>query len=203
MASLSVVPAIPATVAQLPATATVPVQAPTLRTPPLMETLEKANADACRAYQEYYDEYCRRVGMRAPEPKAGQDVHDYRCETLRTLKRIALPQNHDLYKIQYRSLKDDPPAIKALEPQLLEAFVVETYNPNNVPKGELRKVDELNSFGQTTSSRFIGQESFVKLPNFGTDIQSSGGYRPGRRVKAFKTDRGLHIFTTKEGRLLK
>jgi hypothetical protein len=168
-----------------------------------METLEKANADACREYQAYYDEYTRRVGMRAPEPKAGQDVNDYRCETLRTLKRVALPQNHELYKINYRGLRDDPQTIKALEPQLLEAFVVETYNPSNVTLGTLKKVDELNAFGQTVSSRFIGQESFVKLPNFGTDIRATGGYRPGRRVKSFSTERGAVVYTTKEGRLLK
>src|SRR5215471_4400216 len=136
MASLTVVPVNP----QLPSTATLTVQAPGPRTPLSMETLEKANADACREYQAYYDEYTRRVGMRAPEPKVGQDVNDYRCETLRTLKRTALPQNHELYKVQYRSLRDDPQAIKALEPQLLEAFVVETYNPNNVELGTLRKV---------------------------------------------------------------
>ena len=107
------------------------------------------------------------------------------------------------YQVQYRSLRDDPSAIKALEPQLLEAFVVETYDPQNVELGTLRKVDELNSFGQTVSSRFIGQESFVKLPNFGTDILTSGGYRPGRRVKSFSTERGAVVYTTKEGRLLR
>jgi hypothetical protein len=169
-----------------------------------METLEQANMEVCREYQAYYDEaLCRRVGIQAPQPKAGQDVSDYRVETCRTFKRSFLPQNHSLYKVNYRGLRDDHVALRNFESQLLNACVVEAYNPNNVPLGTLKEVKELNSFGQTTSTRFIGQEHFTKLPNFGTDIRASGGHRPGRRVKAFKTDRGLHIFTTKEGRLLK
>ena len=100
MAQLTVVPA------QLPATATVPVKAPT-RQPPSMETLERANMDAAREYQSYYDEaLCRRVGVKAPEPGAGQDVNDYRCEALRTFKRMFLPQNHELYQVQYRQLRE-------------------------------------------------------------------------------------------------
>jgi len=198
MAQLTVVPA------QLPASVTVPVRPPAPRAAPSMETLEKANADACREYQAYYDEaLCRRVGIQAPQPKAGQDVNDYRCETCRTFKRTFLPQVHPLYQVQYRSLRDDNVALRNLESQLLSACVVEAYNPSNVPIGQLKEIKELNSFGQPRSTRFVGQESFVRLPNFGTDIQSTGGYRPGRRVKAFKTDQGLHIFTTKEGRLLK
>jgi hypothetical protein len=169
-----------------------------------METLERANMDAAREYQSYYDEaLCRRVGVKAPEPGAGQDVNDYRCEALRTFKRMFLPQNHELYQVQYRQLRDDHAALKALEPQLLNACVIEAYNRQNVPVGQLKKVNELNSFGQVTSSRFIGQESFVKLPNFGTDIQSTGGYRPGRRVKAFVTDKGKKVFTDREGYILK
>jgi hypothetical protein len=186
MAQLNVVPA------QLPATATLPTRAPHLeRQPPPMETLERANMDAAKEYQAYYDEaLCRRVGVKAPEPGAGQDVNDYRCESLRTFKRMFLPQNHELYQVQYRALRDDHTALRALEPQLLSACVIEAYNPQNVERGKLKEVTELNSFGQPTSTRFVGQESFVKLPNFGTDIRSSGGHRPGRRVISFNTPNG-------------
>jgi hypothetical protein len=59
--------------------------------------------DAARKFQEFYDAQLRRVGMRAPEPTLGQTVNDYRRETLRTLKRTFLPQNHDLYRVNYRA----------------------------------------------------------------------------------------------------
>ena len=102
--------------------------------------------DAARKFQAYYDETLRKVGMRAPEPTLGQTVNDYRRETLRTLKRTFLPQVHDLYQVQFRELKAD--ALGVLEPQLLDAVVVEANNPVHVPLGELRKVEELDEFAR-------------------------------------------------------
>jgi hypothetical protein len=132
--------------------------------------------DAARKFQAYYDETLRKVGMRAPEPTLGQTVNDYRRETLRTLKRTFLPQVHDLYQVQFRELKAD--ALGVLEPQLLDAVVVEANNPVHVPLGELRKVEELDEFGKLKTIRWVGQESFVKQM-----------MRPGRRVKSFLFDR--------------
>src|SRR5215467_16391424 len=99
---------------------------------------EQEHFDAARKFQAYYDETLRKVGMRAPQPVLGQTVNTYRRETLRTLKRTFLPQNHELYQVQYRQLKAD--ALGVLEPQLLNACVVEANNPIHVPPGELRKI---------------------------------------------------------------
>jgi hypothetical protein len=128
--------------------------------------------DAARKFQAYYDETLRKVGMRAPQPVLNQTVNDYRRETLRTIKRTFFPQNHPLYQVQMRGLRSD--ALQALEPQVLQACVVEANNPAHVPPGELRKVEELDEYGKLKTIRWIGQESFVKQMG-----------RPGRRVTGF------------------
>src|SRR6516162_6741206 len=116
--------------------------------------------DAARKFQAYYDDALRKVGMRAPQPMLGETVNHYRRETLRNLKRTFLPQNHDLYQVQFRQLKAD--ALRVLEPQLLSAVVVEANNPAHVPPGELRKVEELDQYGQLKFIRWIGQDCVVK-----------------------------------------
>jgi hypothetical protein len=131
--------------------------------------------DAARQFQAFYDDTLRKVGMRAPQPTLGQTVNDYRRETLRNLKRTFLPQNHDLYRVQYRQLESD--ALQVFEPQLLSACVTEANNPVHVPPGELRKVEELDEYGKLKTIKWIGQESFVKAM-----------MRPGRRVKSFLFD---------------
>jgi hypothetical protein len=131
---------------------------------------------ACLKFQEFYDNTLRKVGMRAPQPVLGTTVNDYRRETLRNLKRTFLPQTHPLYEVQFRQLKAD--ALGVLEPQLLQACVVEANNPCHVPTGELRKVEELDEFGKLKTIKWIGQESFVKAMG-----------RPGRRVTSFLFDR--------------
>jgi hypothetical protein len=88
------------------------------------------------------------------------------------LKRTFLPQNHELYQIQCRALPAD--ALNPLEAQLLQACVVEAYNPIHVPPGELRTIEELDEYGKLKTIRWIGQESFVKQMG-----------RPGRRVVGF------------------
>ena len=108
---------------------------------------------------------------------SGNRVNDYRRETLRQLKRTFLPPAHDLYQVQYRSLRSD--ALQALEPQLLTAVVAEANNPAHVKPGELKKIEELDETGALRMIRFVGQESFVKQM-----------MRPGRRVISFTTDRG-------------
>lgn len=109
-----------------------------------------------------------------------------------------LPQNHDLYKVNYRGLRAD--ALNALEPQLLEAAVQEAWNPNNVPPGELRERVVRDPGNGQEIRRFIGRESFIRLPNFGTDTQCYGGFRPGRRVVSFRTNQG---FIDASGRALR
>jgi hypothetical protein len=129
-------------------------------------------------YQANYDETLRQIGMRAPQPVIGQSPDDYRRETLRQLKKTYL-QNHELYRVNMRSLRSD--ALQAFEPQVLSAVLTEAVNPNNVPKGELKQVKELNVFGQVSAIKFIGQESFVKQLG-----------RPGRRVASFLLN-GVHV----------
>jgi len=138
-----------------------------------MSTPEE-HLSACLKFQEYYDVTLRQVGMKAPQPTLGQTCNDYRRETLRTIKRTFLPENHPLYEVQYRALKAD--ALGVLEPQLLKAAVVEANNPCHVPAGELRKIERLDEFGKVKTIDWIGQESFVKAMT-----------RPGRRVQSFRT----------------
>jgi hypothetical protein len=70
-------------------------------------------------------------------------------------------------------------ALQVFEPQLLNACVVEANNPQHVPAGELRKIEELDEYGKLKTIRWIGQECFVKEMG-----------RPGRRVVSFRTDQG-------------
>src|SRR5215472_14883906 len=131
---------------------------------------------ACLKFQEYYDDTLRKIGMRAPQPVLGTTVNDYRRETLRTIKKTFLPQDHELYRIQFRGLPAD--VLNPFEAQLLSAAVVEANNPIHVPPGELRKIEELDEYGKLKTIRWIGQESFVKAMG-----------RRGRRVKSFLFDR--------------
>ena len=132
--------------------------------------------EAARQFQEYYDQTLRKVGTRAPPPAVNQSVNDYRRETLRTLKRTFLPQNHPLYQVQMRDLRAD--ALDALEPQVLQAVAVEAINPENLAPGEIRAIEKVDEFGNKRID-WVGRESFVK------DMM-----RPGRRVVSFTTDRG-------------
>src|SRR5262245_19805806 len=129
--------------------------------------------DASRKFQEYYDATLRQVGMRAPQPVLGTTVNNYRRETLRTIKRTFLPQNHPLYQVQMRELKAD--ALQVFEPQVLQACVVEANNPAHLEPGELKKIEEFDEYGKVKTIRWIGQESFVKQMG-----------RPGRRVVKFR-----------------
>ena len=141
-----------------------------------MSTPEE-HLSASLKFQEYYDTTLRKIGMRAPQPVLGQSCNTYRREVLRTIKRTFLPQNHPLYQVQMRALKAD--ALGALEPQVLQAAVVEANNPCHVPAGELRKVEELDDYGKLKTIKWIGPESFVKAMG-----------RAGRRVVSFRTDHG-------------
>jgi hypothetical protein len=134
------------------------------------EQLERQQRVA-RQYQKLYDDTLRRVGMRAPEPTLGQSINDYRRETLRLMKKSFL-QNHKLYDVNMRGLRGD--ALPVFETQVLAAVPAERFNPMNVPKGQIEEVKELDEYGATRMTYFIGQDSFVK------DMMP-----PSRRVKAF------------------
>jgi hypothetical protein len=125
--------------------------------------------DAARKFQEYYDETLRNIGARAPQPTLGQTVNDYRRETLRTIKRTFLPQNHDLYKVNYRGLKAD--ALDVFEPQLLATAKVEAFNPATVEPGQFREIVKRDPRNGYEERQFIGPRSFVY------DMK-----RPGRRT---------------------
>ena len=138
---------------------------------------EQEHFDAARKFQAHYDDVLRQVGMRAPQPILGQTVNRYRRETMRTMKRTYLPQNHPLYAVNMRGLPAD--SITPIETQLLPAVVVEANNPATVPKGEFRRVDEIDAHGGLRTTRWIGQECFVKQMG-----------RPGRLVVSFNTSNG-------------
>jgi len=141
---------------------------------PMTEDQQKYQQRSARIYQSQYDDVLRRVGMRAPQPVLGQHPDDYRRETLRTLKKTFL-QNHELSRVNMRGLELD--ILQAIEPQVINAAVTEAYKPDNVPPGEMRKVEDLDEYGKVRSIKFIGRESFVKEMG-----------RPGRRVISFRTD---------------
>jgi hypothetical protein len=139
-------------------------------------------------YREYYDQaLTRHVGARPPEPFPGQTLTDYRIEALRSFKQSYLPQNHELYGVNFRrtraSFRNDAAGLNAflstIEPQLLAACVTEANNPAHVPPGELKQIEVLDETGRLRMTKFIGQECFVKAMG-----------RPGRRVTSFTTDRG-------------
>src|SRR6516162_11573993 len=142
-----------------------------------MSTPEE-HLSACLRFQEYYDNTLRKIGLRAPQPTLGTTVNDYRRETLRTIKRTFLPQNHPLYQVQMRQLKSD--ALQALEPQVLQACVTEAENPQHIPAGELRKIERLDEYGKVKTIDWIGQESFVRQM-----------MTPGRKVVSFRTTNGF------------
>jgi hypothetical protein len=105
--------------------------------------------------------------------------NDYRRENLLKLKKNYL-RNHNFYKLNMRGLPDE--VLDNLEPQIIDAAISEAQNPNNVPLGELRQIDKLDTYGNLRERRFIGQECFVKFADYGN--------RAGRRVASFTTDKG-------------
>jgi hypothetical protein len=138
---------------------------------------EQDHFDAARKYQAFYDEKLRDIGLKAPQPTLGETVNHYRREVLRTIKRTFLPQSHQYYKVQMRNLPPD--ALQGFEPLVLKAAVEEANNPQNVPVGELRKIERFDETGRTRCIDWIGRESFVRAMG-----------RPGRKVVSFNTPQG-------------
>jgi len=110
-------------------------------------------------------------------PKADQKSGHYRRTSLQHFADHLLPQHHQFAKVNYLDIPYD--ILKVFEPQVLKACVDEYQNPNNVPRGELRKIERRDGYGHVRAIDFIGRESFVKAMS-----------RPGRRVVSFRTDHG-------------
>jgi len=127
-------------------------------------------------YREYYNKELDDIGFQAPTPKADQTGGNYRRTALQYFADRFLPQVHEFAKMNYLEMPYD--VLKIFEPQVLKACVKEYQNPNNVPLGELRKIERKDGFGNT-KIEFVGRESFVKAMG-----------RPGRRVVSFRTDQG-------------
>jgi hypothetical protein len=96
---------------------------------------------------------------------------------LRTIKRTFLG-HHELGKINMRGLPDE--VLPRFERQVIDAALVEAYNPkNNAPGETLRKIEELDDDGKVCQIRFVGEECFTKQLG-----------REGRRVISFTSDKG-------------
>jgi hypothetical protein len=129
-------------------------------------------------YREYYNKELSDIGWVSPTPKADQKGGNYRRTSLQYFADHLLPQRHELAKMNYLDMPYD--ILRTFEPQVLKACVDEYQNPNNVPRGELRKIERRDGYGHVRAIDFIGRESFVKAMG-----------RPGRRVVSFRTDNGF------------
>jgi hypothetical protein len=138
---------------------------------------EQQHFGAARKFQAFYDDTLRKVGTRAPQPVLGQKVNDYRRETLRTIKRTFLPQNHRFYKMQMRRLPDD--VLPGFEPQILQAAVDAANSPVGMAPGELRKIEEFDEYAAKSnlfaslapnplSSRWAGPVAVSPLSGHGS-----------------------------------
>ena len=125
---------------------------------------------SARVNQERADNALQPWDVRAPAPVLGQDIAKYRRDLAVKLKRL-LPENHELRKVQYRRMDDA--TLSVFERQLYPAVHGAANDATSVPKGEMRRIVEIDQ-GGTKIAKWIGQESFVKEFT-----------RPGRRVTSF------------------
>jgi hypothetical protein len=137
------------------------------------DQLQRMQSSA-RIFQERYQQAVDPWDRQIKGPMLGQSVDDYRKETLVQMKKL-LPPDHKL-RIPVRDLRSD--ALNVIEPQICKAVHAQAYDPSTVPRGEYRRVVEINQ-GGTKIVKWIGQESFVKEFT-----------RPGRQVTSFRTDQG-------------
>jgi hypothetical protein len=140
---------------------------------------EQEHFDRARDYQEYYDNSLREVGVRAPPPKLGQTVNDYRRETLHALQKALLQKHPEYSKTEFRELRNDSLAV--FEPQALQACVLERKNPANIPPGEIKPIKVFDEYGRLKYTEFYGG----RLPNGEQTCFTQEWTRPGRRVVNF------------------
>jgi hypothetical protein len=145
---------------------------------------EQQHFNACRQYQAYYDNAFRDVGGHVPQLTFGQTVNNYRRECLRAFKRTFLPQNHELYQIQYRGLSPD--ALPVFEKQLLEACVQHATNPQTLGglPGEYKQVKARNPYTDRVDAiHFIGHWDAASQSERSFCADPAYGFRPGRVAK--------------------
>ena len=131
--------------------------------------------NSARVYQERYDNAFQPWDLRARSPVIGENAGDYRRD-LAIMAKKQLSENDDYRQIQYRKLPDT--ALDQLEPELLRRCREAAYRSDSVPKGEMRRIEEIGEDGLKIV-KWIGQESFVKAMGV-----------PGRRVISFNTSNG-------------
>ena len=136
--------------------------------------------DAAKEYQEYYDKILQRVGSYALPPYEGEKVHDYRRRILNTVTHTHLPEINEYY-MDYNTLRVD--ALDVMEPQALKAVQKAAVDPTFLKPGEIRMIVKKDINGIERRD-WLGREFFVK--------QEQYGFRPGRRVVSFTTDRGKY-----------
>jgi hypothetical protein len=147
--------------------------------------LEQArkHGEACVRHQSRYDSAYRGLGLSgAPPRNDGEYPGDYRRRLLGGV-RDKLSPSHPFANVDFDDL--DTPAIKAIEPQILEAAEREAQNPSpeNLPAdGSLVQRDSVGPMGSRTTT-FFGRRSFI------ADMG-----RPGRKV--------LRIIDPNDGRVL-
>jgi hypothetical protein len=127
-----------------------------------------------RVLQERYDNCLSAWGARADAKPLSHDVDDYRRDHLVRIKKL-LPENHELRKVQVRSLPSD--ALNVLEPQILKAASDSAFRPDAVPRGHIERRESIDGNSGRKIVHWLGQESFVKEMG-----------RPGRRVTSFRVD---------------
>ena len=137
---------------------------------------------SARVYQAEWDEAFQPWGFRAPAPVIGQLPNDY-DRNMAVLAKKQLPADNELKRMQFRAMPDD--AYQALRPQLQKACKDSAYRPDAAAVGELREIITTDPRNGYKEHRFVGQQHFISLPNFGTGIPIAGGPRPGRRVISF------------------
>jgi hypothetical protein len=151
------------------------------------EQLRYQQASA-RLSQARYDAVLQPLGLRAPEPTLGQNPSDYRREMLRALKVSYFPKDHSLYKMTMRALPDGT-ILDNFENQLLAELQIQARNPANFP-GEIREFQtkaDRGAYGIVNATEFIGQESFIAMPNLGVSgpMSFGGGRAPARKVTSW------------------
>jgi hypothetical protein len=105
-------------------------------------------------WQSYFDEKLRSIGRRAPSPGLNQSVNDYIRETCRDLKFACLPQNHQFYRVNWRSLPAD--ALHGLAPQHVDECIKQFNSPHNIEPGALKEIPVIGEFGHISERRFVG-----------------------------------------------
>ena len=144
----------------------------------------RKQADSCRRHQERYDSAYRGLGLSgAPAPDAGEFGGDYRRRLMKGLQD-KLSSSHPFADVDPNDL--NTAAIKAIEPQIIEAAEQEAAQPSpeNLPRDDSMiartRTDPMTNARVTN---WYGRESFIKSMS-----------RPARKV--------LRLIDPNDGRVL-